>query len=1076
MESIMKMFKHPIITFVILLFLIVSLNGRENKSNNRIFSFNKTLNSYPDVNLDWIGIGQLTTFCITNTGTHGLWVKPDDWSRYDATFPDGTFSDGQNAEWPAGTNQTYNYAASFWVGGEVPIGVNPTTGDTTWGPRVDTGTYTDEWGTVTPLYSSIQVFPSSDLNAGENVYKQKYRDREDYQQLWPYLDLTVNARRPSNLQLSAENGDFVSEEDTYCEYGSFMSIDSAVWIDPATTDYDTKPLGVYCIQRTYSWSTSVAEDALIVDLVIENRNDFPIRNLYVGYFMDNDIGYADIDEPGAGSNDDLIGFDPSLSLGYTFDSNFYEKDWVTPAGYIGAVWLKGIARNDLGSYLTGFQTWTREGSDESNTDQPGNDLLKYRQLNNALTSDPNNPYETFDNPQDVRMLLNTGPRIRLNPGERDTVTVAIVMGESLSDLRQNTINIQQVYDQGYVLPEAPPSPKLTAYPADRKVYLSWDNFSESVPDPFTGEVDFEGYRVYKSETGLADDWNLLSEYDIYGTETANSVITRVAQGNTTARFYFLEFAQDNSRLQNFKGDQSYSINFTTDSNFVVINNTTGVLYQYSKRAYSPAPGLLNTFTVVAKIGNNWTPLPFAGQPATTDPNYNVYSFPPNPDIDSTIVYFDGMFFVLGTGPEDPAGQATRDPKPGDVLEIESFRGGILGNETGLNYSFIDEDVKNGLKYYYAVTSFDRGNAKLNLPSLESPKRQNQVEVVPVTPASTGSDPAILEKVIEGPVSGEVFVNVIQPLELTGHQYEITFFDLLNPPYNSGKYWRLTDLNASTVLLDSMTNVFGTRYDINAINPPTDGFLIRLDAPNVPELNRSFSGWSTSTDDSLTISTRPAMEPYDFELLFYSNPVDVDTNNVSVSYEVFNTTLNVKHQTRFFDVDNNQQFSRRDSIRVFGKHTSSPIFSIVYTNYGEDTSAVGDGDKYELITNKPFQTNNRITFKTTGPKIKRADVDLSKIRVVPNPYYIRAYWDQNRYDNNVMFTNLPEKCTIRIFTISGILIKEIDFDANSNDPNVSGGSYMWNLRNLEELKIASGLYIFQVESDVGTQVGKFAIVR
>jgi hypothetical protein len=500
------------------------------------------------------------------------------------------------------------------------------------------------------------------------------------------------------------------------------------------------------------------------------------------------------------------------------------------------------------------------------------------------------------------------------------------------------------------------------------------------------------------------------------------------------------------------------------------------LYEYNKKAYSPVPGLPNSFTVVAKLGNNWLPMPLAGQPSTTDPNYNVHTIPTGQEIDSTIVYFDGMFFVIGTGPEDPAGQATRDPKPGDVLEIETFSGGVLGNESGLNYSFVDEDVKNGLKYYYAVTSFDRGNAQLNLPSLESPKRQNQTEVVPVTPPSTGNDPRILETVIEGPVSGEVFIDVIQPLELTGHQYEITFFDSLNPPYMDAKYWRLTDLNTQDVLLDSMTNVFGTRYDPNAVSPPTDGFLIKLDAPNVPEINVSLSDWVTSTDDSITISTEANMEPYDFELIFYSNPVDVDTNNVSVSYEVFNTTLNSKHQTRFFDVDNNQQFSPRDSIQIFGKFTSSPIFSITYTNFGEDSLTLGNGDEYDLITNKPFQINNRITFKTTGPKIKRTDVDLSKIRVVPNPYYIRAYWDQNRYDNNVMFTNLPEKCTIRIFTISGILIQEIEFDANSGDTNTSGGTYMWNLRNLEELKIASGLYIFQVESDVGTQVGKFAIVR
>ena len=76
----------------------------------------------------------------------------------------------------------------------------------------------------------------------------------------------------------------------------------------------------------------------------------------------------------------------------------------------------------------------------------------------------------------------------------------------------------------------------------------------------------------------------------------------------------------------------------------------------------------------------------------------------------------------------------------------------------------------------------------------------------------------------------------------------------------------------------------------------------------------------------------------------------------------------------------------------------------------------------------------------------------------------------------MFTNLPDKCTIRIFTVSGILIKEIEHNANSSDPDAMGGAHIWNLQNKEELKIASGLYIYQVDSEVGKYVGKFAVVR
>ncbi len=1074
----MKRSAIPYLTILLLLIFLLSLSARDkNQQNNSTKAFNKSAVSvnYPPVNITWIGAGELTRIAITNTGNHGYWVKPSDWERYDGSFPNNTFKDGDNGEWPAGTNQSYLFCASPWIGGEIPIIAN---GDTLyWERRVDTGTYTDEWSTASPIYMSNQVLPADDEHAGMEKYKQKYREKESYQELWPFLNTAINARRPANLQLDPNNGDFISDEDTWTQYGSIAPKDSAVWQDPDITDYDTSPLGILVTQRTYSWTSPVAQDVVVMEFIIKNMNDLPIRNLYAGYFMDPDIGFADISEP-QGSNDDLIGFDPALSLGYAYDADGYEKDWKTIAGYIGAVWLKGIARSPINdSYLTGFQTWTREG-DEQKVENDGADHLKYKELDNESTTDPDNPYEIFETPQDVRMLLCTGPNSRLNPGETDTVVVAIVMGESLADLQENTRNIQKIYDEGYVLPEAPPSPKLTAYPADRKVYLSWDNFPENITDPFSGIADFEGYRVYKNKTGLATDWTMLAEYDLFGTKTANSVITKISKGNTTARFRFLGFDKNASRFKQFRGDQVYTVNFTTPDNFVINNKTSGILYQYDKEALGQY-GKPNSYTVTKKIGKDWSALPWLFKPATNDPNYNQPNFylPNDPNIDSTIVYFDGMFFLIGTGPVDPAGLASRDPLPGDVLEIHTYMGDVLGNETGLKYSYVDNDVENGIPYYYAVTSFDQGNSALALPPLESSPKQNQTKVIPGTPASTGSTPEVKNITYTGPVSGTLVVDAVQPAQITGHEYEIAFFDTLNPPYTSAKYWRLTDLNAGTVLLDSMTNVFGTSYDLNAATPPVDGISIDFEVSKIPTFNSEYSGWATDCGDSLLVKTYANMEPYDFEVQFpdYPNSAGTDTNGVSIPYKVYNSSLASYQQTRFYDVDNSQSFTESDSIVVFGKYDKSPIFSILYEKTSE-TDPLKAGDSYSIQTDKPFQISNRITFQTLGPSVKRANVNLDDIKVVPNPYYIRADWDENRFSNHIQFTNLPEKCTIRIFTVSGILIKEIVHDANSDDPNAMGGVQIWNLRNKEELKISSGLYVFQVESGAGNYVGKFAVIR
>ena len=95
-------------------------------------------------------------------------------------------------------------------------------------------------------------------------------------------------------------------------------------------------------------------------------------------------------------------------------------------------------------------------------------------------------------------------------------------------------------------------------------------------------------------------------------------------------------------------------------------------------------------------------------------------------------------------------------------------------------------------------------------------------------------------------------------------------------------------------------------------------------------------------------------------------------------------------------------------------------------------------------------------------------------MVPNPYYVRAQWDTDKYNKHLKFTHLPQKCVIRIFTVSGILLNTINHDENAGD---EAGYHQWNLRNNENLDIASGLYIYHIKDlKTGKEViGKFAVI-
>jgi hypothetical protein len=123
------------------------------------------------------------------------------------------------------------------------------------------------------------------------------------------------------------------------------------------------------------------------------------------------------------------------------------------------------------------------------------------------------------NPADRRFFLSSGP-ITMNPGDVQTVVVAIVVGQcgsNLNSIKALTFNddaAQNAYDVGFDLaklpPTGPPSPPVTATRDHGQVTLTWDTSSESAPLP--AGYTFEGYNIYQGAS-IAGPWQLVSVYD-----------------------------------------------------------------------------------------------------------------------------------------------------------------------------------------------------------------------------------------------------------------------------------------------------------------------------------------------------------------------------------------------------------------------------------------------------------------------------------------------------------------------------------------------------------------------------------
>ncbi|MDY0285369.1 MAG: T9SS type A sorting domain-containing protein [Bacteroidales bacterium] len=107
-------------------------------------------------------------------------------------------------------------------------------------------------------------------------------------------------------------------------------------------------------------------------------------------------------------------------------------------------------------------------------------------------------------------------------------------------------------------------------------------------------------------------------------------------------------------------------------------------------------------------------------------------------------------------------------------------------------------------------------------------------------------------------------------------------------------------------------------------------------------------------------------------------------------------------------------------------------------------------------NFPVYSFSTEALATQKGVIEIAQTELELINVVPNPYYAYSTYEVNQLDNRIKIVNLPRKCTVSIYNVSGTLVRQFtkDEDITSID---------WNLKNSAGIPIAGGIYLIHVDA-------------
>lgn len=117
-----------------------------------------------------------------------------------------------------------------------------------------------------------------------------------------------------------------------------------------------------------------------------------------------------------------------------------------------------------------------------------------------------------------------------------------------------------------------------------------------------------------------------------------------------------------------------------------------------------------------------------------------------------------------------------------------------------------------------------------------------------------------------------------------------------------------------------------------------------------------------------------------------------------------------------------------------------------------------------LNNKCYNLTEVAIEPTQGPV-----ANLERVGVVPNPYRGREVWDRAG-SNEIHFVNLPAKAVIKIYTTAGDLVRELQHDDRIRDFE------RWDLKNRDGRDVASGIYMYRVESDLFRFQDRFIVIR
>ncbi len=626
-------------------------------------------------------------------------------------------------------------------------------------------------------------------------------------------------------------------------------------------------------------------------------------------------------------------------------------------------------------------------------------------------------FETPQQTTNILWIFGSGP-FPLLPGKTERFSTAWMFAwDELGIFRVKDV-AQRIYDSDYRFAKPPKQPNVTAVAGDGKVTLIWDQLAEYSRDPIYGP-DFEGYKIFKgTDPQMFDAWLITDAF-----------------GNVTYRKAVAQFDIANG----LKGRHPVELG-------TLIGNPVGAHYDMGGDTG------LRHYWVDDDVENGRTYY------------YAVVSYDKG---------YDHDFFSRG------------------LTELE----------------------------FGAPISPTECNSTITLEGGQVVKQDRNIAIVTPNPQASDYVPGYVNEEYayrsEGYASGSVMMQVLDPdLLPDDHVFELSFETQEGIDQGIGipvaVSYSVKDTTDGRYLIKNIAIPKAYNDDPLAIipyewmtftpswvSPPFLGMtlIFQNDVPSLESVTEN-SEWIPGSQATVDVSidyaepASPTLYPVNFYIDFTEEVSGkaFKTKNAQVTFETFfNITFAGSGDPVPFVLTEllftrNGRWDKNETIYIGipqkdGSYLWTWALKLVFAS--SDDIGPQSGDQYRFVSPVPYTTEDKFIFSTKASRqsLENSKFKLDLISVVPNPYVVTERWEEQnplagRGERKIEFIHLPSECTLRIFTVSGLLVKTIEHQGISSD-----GTAIWDLSTKDALEAAPGLYILHVKAPgLGSRLLRFAIIN